>query len=248
VWYLSSNSIGVAIVKKARRGQAKTVPEKAPDDVSTGRLREALLRAGWQPARRAVPERAPKPPSPPPTPPEVHLNEEDAFIAAMSDVNRREWSPPPVVSAVPESSVAPDDGSEDRRMMEEALRGDSPGEVSNHPEYIEGWVDLSGRRYLPDLQSRHYSIQDSLDLHGFTRAEARIAVEEFIDRVARLQSCCVKIIHGRGINSPTDRGILKESLQQWLTSRRMSRHVVAYASAPFSDGGVGAVYLLLRRS
>ena len=78
--------------------------------------------------------------------------------------------------------------------------------------------------------------------------EAREAVEDFIVRMSRARSCCVKIVHGRGINSPTDKAVLKEQLQRWLATRRMSRHVVAYASAPYADGGVGAIYVLLRRS
>ena len=57
----------------------------------------------------------------------------------------------------------------------------------------------------------------------------------------------MKIIHGRGINSPADSATLKESLQRLLSTRRMSRYVVAYASAPSRDGGVGAVYVLLSR-
>jgi len=130
--------------------------------------------------------------------------------------------------------------------MEEAVRG-GPTEISNHPEYIEAWVDLRGRRYLPALRVGSYSIQDCLDLHGLSREEARIAVEEFVLSVPRAVSCCVKIVHGRGINSPGDRAVLKESLQRWLMTRRMARKVVAYASAPVSDGGVGAVYVILRR-
>jgi DNA-nicking Smr family endonuclease len=41
--------------------------------------------------------------------------------------------------------------------------------------------------------------------------------------------------------------VLKELLQKWLNSRRISRHVIAYTSACSSDGGGGAVYVLLRR-
>jgi len=63
--------------------------------------------------------------------------------------------------------------------------------------------------------------------------------------MSRLRSCCIKIIHGRGINSPTENATLKASLQRLLATRRMSRYVVAYASAPLRDGGVGAVYVLL---
>jgi DNA-nicking Smr family endonuclease len=132
--------------------------------------------------------------------------------------------------------------------MEAAVDGVPELQVVDHPEYIEGWIDVTGKRFLTGLRAGTYSIQDQLDLHGLTQEEARIAVEEFIDRAAKFRSCCVKIIHGRGVNSPGARAILKERLPGWLGSRRMSRHVVAYASAPFADGGVGAVYVLLRRS
>ena len=40
--------------------------------------------------------------------------------------------------------------------------------------------------------------------------------------------------------------VLKESIQRWLCTRRMSRHVIAYTSARRCDGGGGAVYVLLR--
>ncbi len=117
--------------------------------------------------------------------------------------------------------------------------------VLDHPEYIEGWIGVAGKRFLPNLRNGLYSIQGQIDLHGLGKAEARRNVEEFVERMSRYRSCCVKIIHGRGINSPSDRAVLKESLQRWLSTRRMSRHVVAYASAPLKDGGVGAVYVLL---
>lgn len=120
--------------------------------------------------------------------------------------------------------------------------------IPNHPEYIEGWVGTTGKRFLPNLRNGIYSIQGQIDLHGYSRVEAEIAVEDFIRRMSRFRSCCVKIIHGRGINSPTDRATLKRSLQRLLVTRRMSRYVVAYASAPLRDGGVGAVYVLLMRA
>lgn len=130
--------------------------------------------------------------------------------------------------------------------MQAAMDESVPISVIHHPEYIEGWIGVAGRRFLPNLRNGLYSIQGQIDLHGLARDEARTAVEEFIAHMARYRSCCVKIIHGRGINSPNDRAILKENLQRWLRNRRMSHHVVAYASAPVADGGVGAVYVLLQ--
>jgi DNA-nicking Smr family endonuclease len=131
--------------------------------------------------------------------------------------------------------------------MQAAIAGGSLPSMLDHPEYIEGWVDLAGKRFLPHLRSGLYSIQGQIDLHGLSQIEARNLVEGFILNMARFRECCVKIIHGRGINS-NDKAVLKDSLQRWLSTRRLARHVVAYASAPAKDGGVGAIYVLLRRA
>ena len=122
---------------------------------------------------------------------------------------------------------------------------DTPIPILEHPEYIEGWIGVTGKRVLPNLRNGLYSIQGQIDLHGMNREEAQIAVEEYIVQMSRFRSCCIKIIHGRGINSPADRATLKESLQRFLSTRRMSNYVVAYASAPSRDGGVGCVYVLI---
>ncbi len=174
--------------------------------------------------------------------------EERLFSQAMGGVRRLDWQPAPVSTPAPTRPPAKDPELEERRLMEAAIEGDPALTLEDHPEYIEGWVGLGGRRYLPKLRNGLYSIQGQIDLHGLSREEARRAVEAFICHMSRERSCCIKVIHGRGINSPNDRAVLKESLHRWLSSRRMSRHVVAYASAPFGDGGVGAVYVLLRRS
>ncbi len=193
-------------------------------------------------------------PEPIPSPPvsqvfQEAVSDEELFATAMEDVQRVSWRHNP--SAAPSPPVpepAHDTQSEDRRMMQAAVEGTPGMTVLDHPEYIEGWIGVAGRRFLPNLRNGLYSIQGQIDLHGLSQGQARIAVEEFINQMSRFRSCCVKIIHGRGINSPNDRAVLKESLQRWLSTRRMSRHVVAYASAPLKDGGVGAVYVLLRRS
>ncbi len=176
-------------------------------------------------------------------------SDEELFREAMGDVERAAWRHnPPAVPPLPSPPALPNAESEGRRLMEAAVEGIPAMTVLDHPEYIEGWIGVAGKRFLPNLRNGLYSIQGQLDLHGLSQEEARNTVEEFIVQMSRFRSCCVKIIHGRGINSPNDRAVLKESLQRWLSTRRMSRHVVAYASAPLKDGGVGAVYILLRRS
>ena len=205
-----------------------------------GLVKKAGLRL--QPDSEPEKEQAPATPSPQP-----ENSDEDTFRLAMDGVVRRTWSHTPIPSPPPDMPPAGDPELEDRRLMQAAVDGDPALTIQDHPEYIEGWVGLGGRRYLPNLREGLYSIQGQIDLHGMSREEARAAVEDFIIRMSSQRSCCVKVIHGRGINSPNDRAVLKESLSRWLATRRMSRHVVAYASAPFKDGGVGAIYVLLRR-
>jgi DNA-nicking Smr family endonuclease len=188
------------------------------------------------------------PPQPRPQPQEIEEaeGEEELFSRAMEGITRSHWRHKPLVKAEPVKPPPTDPENEDLQLMQAAVGGDPALQVLDHPEYIEGWTGVEGKRYLPNLRSDTYSLQGQLDLHGLSREEARAAVEEFVTRMSGLRSCCVKIIHGRGINSPNDQAVLKECLQRWLCTRRMSRYVLAYASAPFIDGGVGAVYVLLR--
>ncbi len=215
-------------------------------------LQSLLKEAGIQPKRRLNPvdiplhdceDRASSHRNPAPESADRQL-----FMQSMVGVNRASWrhARHRCIDQPPAPGINVDE--ENLRLMKESLQEQSPADILDHPEYIEGWIGSAGKRFLPNLRSGLYSIQGQLDLHGFNRMEARLAVEEYIRRMSRFHSCCIKIIHGRGINSLTDKAALKESLQRFLTTRRMSRYVVAYASAPSRDGGVGAVYVLLKHS
>jgi DNA-nicking Smr family endonuclease len=57
----------------------------------------------------------------------------------------------------------------------------------------------------------------------------------------------VLVVHGRGLHSKDQIPILKESVQAWLSQGRLAKGVLAFSSARPADGGVGAVYVLLRR-
>ncbi|MBF0554323.1 MAG: Smr/MutS family protein [Nitrospirae bacterium] len=86
-------------------------------------------------------------------------------------------------------------------------------------------------------------MQDYLDLHGYTLEEAEIMAGEFIRDSVRRRLRCVKIIHGRGLRSPSG-PVIKDALMRWLTGRR--KYVKAFATARGCDGGLGAVYVLLK--
>jgi DNA-nicking Smr family endonuclease len=174
-----------------------------------------------------------------------NLSEEDLFQHAMKDVRALGWSATPLHFRSPVEIQAQDDEREALRALEHfMIHGDL--EIEHTPEYIEGAVQPRGRLFLDDLRSGRFSVQAHLDLHGLNQQEARFALDEFILNAVREEKTCIRVIHGRGRHSHKQLPVLKESIQRWLCSRRLSRHVVAYTSARLCDGGGGSVYILLR--
>jgi DNA-nicking Smr family endonuclease len=113
-------------------------------------------------------------------------------------------------------------------------------------EYVEGGPRRWDQVLLKKLREGSFSVQAELDLHGLNQAEALTTVESFLVDCCRRKLGCVRIVHGRGNNSPGYVPVLKSRLERWLSLRRTSRYVVAYTSARPADGGAGAMYVLLR--
>jgi DNA-nicking Smr family endonuclease len=114
-------------------------------------------------------------------------------------------------------------------------------------EYMEGVAPGVDRRLAQRLHSGDYAVQGHLDLHGYTVEEAKDLVTQFLTTAYTSGRRCIRLVHGRGHNSPENRPVLKEQVQLWLSHGRLSRLVLAFATAPPADGGAGAVYVLLRR-
>jgi DNA-nicking Smr family endonuclease len=100
------------------------------------------------------------------------------------------------------------------------------------------------RGELRKLRRGDYPAQDRLDLHGLTAGDAVAASGRFLDESRQRRQRCVCIVHGRGLHSEGSVAVLKSSVRAHLKSHRS---VLAYADAPRSDGGPGAVYVLLRK-
>jgi DNA-nicking Smr family endonuclease len=105
-------------------------------------------------------------------------------------------------------------------------------------------VDGVDRREIRNLKRGAYPPADHCDLHGLTADAAREHVRHFIAASRRKRHRCICIVHGRGVRSPGGVAILKARVREFLKSHPA---VLAFADAPPSDGGSGAVYVLLRR-
>ena len=153
----------------------------------------------------------------------------DAFARAMRDVARLERDPRGRVrSVVP---ISPPRDSPQR--TEDA-------DVSDN-DFVAHGVD---RRKIRKLKKGEYIVGDRRDQHGLTGAEALASVGRFIENSKHGGHRCVCIIHGRGLHSKGNPPILKVRVREYLRSHRS---VLAYTDAPASDGGSGAVYVLLRK-
>ncbi len=113
-------------------------------------------------------------------------------------------------------------------------------DTGDEPVYLRTGVP---RSVLRKLRRGHWVIQDVLDLHGFTRDQARLALAEFLARSRQRGLRCVRVIHGKGLGSPGREPVLKTKVKTWLALRD---EVLAYCQAPSHLGGGGALLVLLK--
>jgi DNA-nicking Smr family endonuclease len=68
-------------------------------------------------------------------------------------------------------------------------------------------------------------------------------VAEFLRHCRARRFRCVRIVHGKGLGSRNREPVLKGKLRKWLALRD---EVLGFCQAPASDGGAGAVLVLLK--
>ena len=94
------------------------------------------------------------------------------------------------------------------------------------------------------LRRGRYHPEASLDLHRMTVAQARIEVWNFLQQAYADQLRTVMIMHGKSERSPRG-AVLKSFVAHWL---KEVPEVLAYHSAQPTQGGAGALYVLLKKS
>ena len=100
-----------------------------------------------------------------------------------------------------------------------------------------------GPEVVRKLRRGVWAIQAQLDLHGLRRDEARESLATFLREAHLAGLRCVRVVHGKGHGSPGREPVLKAKVRSWLVQKS---EVVAFAQARASDGGNGALMVLLR--
>lgn len=178
-------------------------------------------------------------------------DEDDLFAEAMQDVaplpgstgRQQERKNPPEVTPA----------QLQRRDAALGLRNDmvdpnflTLGEVAAREplEFLE-WKKVGVQNAVfTKLRRGGYAIQGSLDLHRKTVKEARQMVYKFLNEASAKDWRNLQIAPGKGELSKTP-GRLKSYLAAWLEEHP---EVIAFCSAQRQHGGVGAVYVLIRKS
>ena len=139
----------------------------------------------------------------------------------------------------------------DAEAVHEHLRslveGRARFEVGDDGQRVEGRrVDLPAE-LMRRLRRGLMPVDGRLDLHGMGVPEARAGLELFLRTMRARDERCVLVIHGKGEHSPLGMGVLRGEIAAWLSQGPASEHVAAFATSSASDGGEGAVYVLLRQ-
>jgi DNA-nicking Smr family endonuclease len=109
------------------------------------------------------------------------------------------------------------------------------------------------RRLKRRLSSGKAQVDDLIDLHGLTQAQAHRTLNNFLWRSAENGAKLVLIITGKGSPGADDghymaeRGVLRRNAPHWLRAPELRAIVLSVEEAARPHGGAGALYVRLRR-
>lgn len=138
-----------------------------------------------------------------------------------------------------------------RQSAQVELQQDNNHLSSDYVEMLDAHYLLEFKRpgvqhgVFRKLKQGKYPQDARLDLHRMTVEVARKEVFAFINEAQAYDIRSLIIVHGKGSHGESDKALLKSYVNKWLPDMEA---VQAYCSARPHHGGVGAVYVLLRKS
>ena len=135
-----------------------------------------------------------------------------------------------------------------RELDEQAVMHEAISDEFDVESLLDTDEALSYRRtgmgldVIRQLRRGRWSLQGQLDLHGLRSDEARVALGQFLREAHKVGWRCVRVVHGKGLGSPGKTPVLKAKVQRWLVQKN---EVLAFVQARASDGGAGALVVLL---
>ena len=170
--------------------------------------------------------------------------EKTLFVRAVGAVTTLDHAPRVDLSPMPAPPLAQQQIRDDINVLRESLSDDfdvstlldTDDELSYRSQGI-------GTDVTQKLRKGHWSLQGQIDLHGLRSDEAREALGQFIREASKRGWRCVRVVHGKGLGSPGKTPVLKSKVQRWLVQKT---EVLAFVQAKGSEGGAGALVVLLK--
>ncbi len=147
----------------------------------------------------------------------------------------------------PTTHTIVDEDAEVIAQLSDLVSGQSPFDITESDEYVEGYRVGLDPRLVSQLRRGEFAVQAHFDMHGMIEGAAKEALKEFIIASVRKGLRTVLVVHGRGLRSPGGHSVLKHASAGWLSHGAIGGHVLAFATARAADGGAGATYVLLKR-
>jgi len=189
---------------------------------------EARVVASTQQARRA----------------QVDLQNANLFRHSVGDVKAMP-QPDRQPGRAPRAAIAP----REREDEKQAVLRESLSDLFEVDALMEEDPALSyasqglGFDVVRKMRKGHWPVQDELDLHGLRRDDARDGLGAFLRHASARHYRCVRVIHGKGLGSKGQAPVLKSMVHSWLVQKE---EVIAFCAARPSDGGDGALIVLLK--
>ena len=123
----------------------------------------------------------------------------------------------------------------------------TPAAKKSLPDLSLGAAPGVAKRTAMRLKRGQLDIEGRIDLHGLTQEEAHRALIAFVQGAAGAGRRCVLVITGKGGRAAGGIGVLRAAVPTWLNGPELRHQVLSFCHAAPKDGGIGALYVLLRR-
>ena len=120
--------------------------------------------------------------------------------------------------------------------------------------FLESKKKLNNKDLI--INKKKFKVTRSIDLHGYTLAEANIIIKDFINKCYKDGIYKLIVVTGKGLHSNNeqnpfvskDLSILKYSVPDFIkNNHELMKKIIDIREADVNDGGSGAFYIYLKK-
>lgn len=175
---------------------------------------------------------------------ERERRESNLFREAVGEVKALRPRDRVELRATPHPAVPAMRIEDEAQVLRESLSDDfDVGSLLETDDALSWRAPGIGADVLRKMRGGAWKLQAELDLHGLRVDEAREHLGDFLRQSLKRRLRCVRVIHGKGLGSRGGQPVLRDKVRNWLAQRKA---VIAFCQARPTDGGAGALIVLLR--